>query len=118
MTAIGHYGLAGLLWIAALLQFAMIRDWTVTDSKIGLSARWVLCAGLSGLAARFSFVLWDEGMLKVPFSSALSMTFIALGLIVMSLERIVTQPKPGCPGRRTSDHVPIGDLRHVGGGRK
>lgn len=107
MTAL-HYLLAAMLWLAAILQLCLLRDWTVIDSRVCESARWVLFGGLVGLASRFTLLMWDDGVLPLPFSSTLSIIFIAFALVVLSLERLLIRPAPGGIGRR------VGDLKAAG----
>jgi len=98
-----------LLWLAGVLHLAIIRDRTVYDTRSGTSARWLVVAGLFGLAVRFTFFLWDAGRLVVPLYSLLSIGLFALGMVALALEKFIVLPfvdtKSTRPGELT-DHGP------------
>lgn len=118
-----HYLLVGVLWIAALLQLAVIRDRSLPESSFCESGRVLLTAGIAGLALRFSYVLVDQGALNLPLHSLVSLLMSSLGAAVVALGRIIAAPgmiwtKPPAPyftvpdkfdsqphhhGRRTGD---------------
>lgn len=102
------YILTGLLWFAAMLQFAAIRDRTIYDTHRGEAYRWLLCAASVGLAFRFSFEMLDLGTLTVPWHSQVSLTLLAMGLIGTAAEQLFRRPIEGkAPHRRSSDWVPM-----------
>jgi hypothetical protein len=105
---VGDYVLTVLLWLASLLQLAVVRDWTVRDTRRGEAFRWCLCIGLAGLALRFTFVLIDVGALEVPLRSMVAMQLIAIGVIGLAAEQILTRPvREDPPHRRASDWAPL-----------
>ena len=87
-----HYILLVVLWLAALLQFAVIRDRSLTESQFSESGRALLAAGLAGLALRFSFLIFDKGSLGLPMHSVISLLLIGLGAFIVALGRIITAP--------------------------
>lgn len=120
MSTIGSafdYLLTILLWLAAVLQFAAVRDRTIFDTRRGEAYRWLLCAASVGLAFRFTFELLDMGILTVPWHSEAALIFMALGLIGSAMELLLRRPLEGkWPHRRASDWVPAesnGDLSQV-----
>lgn len=87
------------IWIAALLQLAVLRDQDLPESRLADSGRWLVTAGLMGLGARFTFLLADGGDVRVPLESMLSVLGVALGAIATALDRLVRPPL----GRRCTD---------------
>lgn len=97
MSSSGHgylvfdYIVTALLWFAALMQAAVLRDRTVCESSYADSCRWLIVAGLVGIAARFTFVLVDVGDIRLPPFSLASLAVLCVGLIGHPLERL-TRP--------------------------
>jgi hypothetical protein len=96
----------GLLWLAALLQLAVVRDETLPESRTADAARWIVAVGLCGMALRFTFVLIDTGDILVPPYSLLPVALIALGMIALAMDRL-RRPRFK---RRAEDHVLPGDI--------
>lgn len=117
-----HYLLLVVLWSAAILQFAVIRDKTLVESQFSESGRALLAAGLAGLALRFSYLIFDKGTLGIPMHSVISLLLIALGAFIVALGRIITGPgmnwtKPPAPWFTTPgefDSHPHDHLRRTG----
>lgn len=87
MTIFWDYLVTAMLFVAALLQIAVIRDHTIYVTRAAASSRWILSAGLLGLCVRFAYVIYDHGRLELPLHSLLSIGGIALGLIGLELPR-------------------------------
>lgn len=77
-----------LLWLAALLQLAVLRDHSLPESRLADASRWVLQVALVGLAGRFTVVLVDVGDLLVPAYSLAPVGLLALALIGLTLDRL------------------------------
>ena len=77
-----------MLWLAAIMQFAVVRDRTIYDSRRGTSHRWLIVGGLTGLAARFSYLVIDVGYLPIPWPTLASMALFALGSIGLAMEKL------------------------------
>lgn len=100
------YFVTVLLWIAAVLQIAVLRDRTIAESPQADACRWLIAAGLAGLAMRMSFILYDTGDVKAsPFTLA-SVGMIALGCIGRPLE-LLMRPRQR---RRCTDFGELGEL--------
>lgn len=83
MTVLG-WCVAALLFFAGLMQVAVIRDRTIHVSPSATSCRWVLMAGMWGLAYRFCYLLLD-GHFVVPWNSLFSIGLIGFGVIGLDL---------------------------------
>lgn len=106
------YAITLLLWLAVLLQVAVLRDRTICETHFATSCRWLVVAGVCGIAARFTFVLVDSGDVNLsPFGMA-SLGVLSVGLIGRPLELLMT-PRLH---RRHSDWAPLDDDRQVGTG--
>lgn len=90
-----------LLWLAVLLQVAVIRDRSICETPLAASCRWLIVAGVAGIALRFSFVLVDRGDVNLPPFSLASLGVLAVGLIGRPLEQLM-RPRMQ---RRSSDWV-------------
>lgn len=90
-----------LLWIAAVLQAAVIRDRSIVETGFATSCRWLVVAGVGGLALRFTFVLYDHGDINLPPFSFSSLAILCVGLIGQPLERLMLPPHR----RRFSDKL-------------
>lgn len=77
-----------LLWVAAVLQFAVLRDQSLPESRTADAARWLVASGIAGLAMRFTFVLIDTGDILVPPYSLIPVALVALGTIALALDRL------------------------------
>lgn len=77
-----------MLWLAAIMQFAVVRDRTIYDSRLGTSHRWLVVGGLTGLAMRFSYLVIDVGYLPVPWQTLASVSLFALGSIGLGMEKL------------------------------
>lgn len=82
------WAVVSMLVLAGLLQVAVIRDRTIHISKDATSFRWVMTAGVWGLACRFGYLLYD-GHFAVPWHSLFSIGLIAFGLVGLELPRFV-----------------------------
>lgn len=97
MSSIGNgylvfdYIVTALLWLAAVMQAAMVRDRSISESAFADSCRWLIVAGITGIAARFTFVLMDTGDIRLPPVSLASLGLLCVGLIGHPLERL-TRP--------------------------
>lgn len=89
----------GLLWVAAVLQIAVLRDRSVNESRFAESCRWLITAGVTGIALRFTFVLYDAGDIRLPPFSLSCLAVLAVGLIGRPLEQLMLSP----PHRRFDD---------------
>lgn len=78
-----------LLWLAVLLQVAVLRDRSICETHFAASCRWLVVAGVCGIAARFTFVLIDRGDIQLPPFSLASLSVLAVGLIGRPLERLM-----------------------------
>jgi hypothetical protein len=81
------YLVTALLVLAALLQVAVIRDRSIYITRAAMSARWLVAAGLLGLATRFAFFIHDEGELALPLYALASIGAVAFGLVALELPR-------------------------------
>ena len=77
-----------MLWLAAIMQFAVVRDRTIYDSRRGTSHRWLIVVGLTGLALRFSYLVFDVGYLPIPWPTLVSIALLALGCIGLGMEKL------------------------------
>lgn len=87
-TLTGDYIVTALLWIAALLHLAVLRDLSIRESIATEANRWLLVGGLALLALRFTFVLSDRGHLLVPPVSLLGIALITVGAIGAAMEQL------------------------------
>lgn len=114
-TEIWSYVVTLTLWVAAILQLAVIRDKTIYVTRASASSRWVICGGLVGFAGRFSFFIYDHGQLDVPLYALLSIGCIGIGLICLELPRFApfhfmdTRPPQDDDGPHDRRHA---DRRH------
>lgn len=92
-----------LLAAAGLLQVAVIRDRTIHVGKDATSFRWLMSAGLWGLAVRFGYLLYD-GHFTVPWHSLFSIGLIAFGLVGLELPRFAPE---AFMDTELSDPVPL-----------
>lgn len=86
------YLVTALLWVAAVMQAAVIRDRTIEESRFVDSCRWLIVAGLIGIAGRFTFVLMDTGDIRLPPFSLAALGCLCVGLIGAPLERLTRPP--------------------------
>jgi hypothetical protein len=105
------YAVTVLLWLAVLLQVAVLRDRSICETHFALSCRWLVTAGVAGIALRFSFVLSESGDVQLPPFSLASLAVLAVGLIGRPLELLMTPKRH----RRHSD-LWRPDDEHVGTG--
>lgn len=116
-TEFSSYAVTLTLWVAGILQLAVIRDKTIYLTRASASSRWVMCAGLFGLAARFTYFIYDHGQLDVPLHALISIGCIGLGSIGLDLPRFAPfhfmDTRPGAleddDGSRDRRHA---DRRH------
>lgn len=105
MPGIGNlaadYLLTILLWLAAVLQIAVLRDRSLPETRQGEAYRWLVAVGILGLAGRFTFVLIDTGDLLVPVYSLVPIALLALGTIGLALEKF----RPARHNRRAQDLI-------------
>lgn len=94
------YLITALLWLAAVMQAAVIRDQSIAETRFVDSCRWLIAAGVAGIAARFTFVLMDTGDIRLPPFSLVSLGLLSVGLIGAPLEKITRPPQR----RRSTDH--------------
>lgn len=87
-----------LIWITALLQVAVLRDRSLPETRFAESCRWLVVAGLVGVALRFTFVLGDVVDIRLPPFSLASLGFLCLGLLGGAVEKLM---RPA--GRRRCD---------------
>lgn len=99
-------GVTVLLWLAVLMQVAVIRDRSICESSLGHSCRWLVTAGMAGIALRFSFVLAERGDINLPPFSLISLALLSIGLIGRPIEQLMS-PKHG---RRSSDWMSMDEL--------
>jgi len=105
------YAITALMWLAVILQVAVLRDRSICETPFATSCRWLVVAGVCGIAARFTFVLADSGDVNLsPFGMA-SLGVLSVGLIGRPLELLMTPRQH----RRASDWAPLDD-RQVGTG--
>ena len=93
------YLIMALLWLAAVMQAAVIRDRSIAETRFVDSCRWLIVAGLAGIAARFTFVLIDTGDIRLPPFSLVSLGLLCVGLIGAPLEKLTSPPQR----RRSTD---------------
>lgn len=113
-TEFWSYVVTLTLWIAAILQLAVIRDKTIYVTRASASSRWLICAGLVGFAGRFSFFIYDHGQLDVPLYALLSIECVGIGLVGLELPRFAPfhflDTRPGVP---LDDDGPHDRRRHA-----
>jgi hypothetical protein len=95
------YAVTALLWLAAVLQIAVLRDRGLPETRQAEAYRWLVAAAMLGLAGRFTFVLLDTGDLLVPVYSLIPLALLALGTIGLGLEKFRRVPHT----RRAEDIV-------------
>ena len=105
------YLVTGLLWLAALLQIAVLRDRSICESRQAEACRWLVATGIAGLAARFTFLLVDDGQLSIPLHSVASIALLGLGVLGRALEQL---RKPRL-ARRAGDDLPPNEWPRVAG---
>ena len=91
--------ITALLWVAAVMQAAVIRDRSIAETRFMDSCRWLIVAGLAGIAARFTFVLMESGDVRLPPFSLLSLGLLCIGLIGPPIEKLTRPPQR----RRSTD---------------
>lgn len=87
--AVFDYIVTALLWLAVVMQAAVIRDRSICETPFGDSCRWLIVAGVAGIAGRFTFVLVDVGDIKLPPFSLISLALLCVGLIGRPLETLM-----------------------------
>lgn len=108
MTSHGHgyivldYLVTALLWLAVLVQVAVIRDRSIAETRYAEACRCLVAAGLGGIALRFSFVLHDVGDVRLPPFSLVSLALLCLGVIGQALDQLMRAPRK----RRLTDIMP------------
>lgn len=93
------YLVTALLWLASVMQAAVIRDRSIEETRFVDSCRWLIAAGVAGIAARFTFVLLDTGDIRLPPFSLVSLGLLCIGLIGAPLEKLTRPPQR----RRSTD---------------
>lgn len=96
------YGVTALLWLAVLMQSAVLRDRSICETAFSESCRWLITAGVLGIALRFTFVLWDIGDINLSPIGMASLGVMAVGLIGRALEQLMSNPHR----RRSDDRSP------------
>jgi len=96
------YSVTVLLWLAVVLQAAVLRDRSIRETRFAESCRWLITAGVCGIALRFTFVLWDRGDISLPPFSLVSLALVCVGLLGRSLEELMRDPRR----RRADDQTP------------
>lgn len=87
------YIVTALLWLAVVMQAAVIRDRSIRETPFGDSCRWLIVAGVAGIAGRFTFVLVDSGDIRLPPFSLISLALLCVGLIGRPLETFMRPPR-------------------------
>lgn len=87
------YLVTALLWLAVILQAAVLRDRSICESTLAASCRWLVAAGIAGIALRFTFVLLDRGDIRLPPFSLASLALLAVGLIGNPLDKLMRAPR-------------------------
>jgi hypothetical protein len=87
------YIVTALLWLAVVMQAAVIRDRSIRETPFGDSCRWLIVAGVAGIAMRFTFVLIDVGDIKLQPFSLISLALLCVGLIGRPLEKFMRPPR-------------------------
>lgn len=83
--------LTALLWLTALVHFALIRDRGFHESAKRESYRWLIVAGTLGLAVRFTFLLADTGDLLISPYSVISLALVSLGALSMGMDQLLRE---------------------------
>ena len=91
-----------LLWLAVLMQAAARRDHSICETVFAESCRWLILAGVLGIALRFTFVLYDSGDINLSPIGMASLGVMAIGLIGRPLEQLMREPD-----HRRFDDAPI-----------
>lgn len=86
------YIVTALLWLAVLMQAAVLRDHSICETAFAESCRWLIVAGVAGIALRFSFVLYDSGDIRLSPVGMSSLAVMAVGLIGRPLEQLMRSP--------------------------
>lgn len=94
-----------LLWLNALLHIAILRDRNLPETLMMNAGRWLIAAGLCGLAISFTIDLVTLGYLGLSIEALVSIIVLALGGITAGLERLVRRPQQ----RRSSDLMGLGE---------
>lgn len=81
-----------VMWLAALMQLAVVRDPLIVESDTSAASRRVLAIGLAAMATRFMFVLFGDGDFKVPFEARVGLGLIAFGALGLAIERLWLRP--------------------------
>lgn len=96
------YAVTVLLWLSVIMQAAVLRDHSICETQFAESCRWLITAGVCGIAMRFTFVLWDRGDIHLPPFSLVSLALLCIGLIGRPLEQLMREPHR----RRADDETP------------
>lgn len=94
------YIVTALLWLAVVMQAAVTRDRSIRETPFGDSCRWLIAAGVAGIAGRFTFVLVDSGDIRLPPFSLISLALLCVGLIGRSLETLM---RPAAAAQEATD---------------
>ena len=100
------YGVTVLLWMAAIMQAAVVRDRSIYKSHFAESCRWLIVAGTTGVAARFTALLVDYGDLTLSGYTLAAIAAVAIGMTGVALERLMMPPYR----RRSTDWDDIDDV--------
>ena len=99
-----------LLWLAALLQTAVLRDRSIRETRQADASRWLVATGIAGLAVRFTFLLVERGDLAVAPYGLLPVALVAVGSIGLGLEQL-RRPR----GHRRAEDLPPHEWPRVRG---
>jgi hypothetical protein len=75
--------------VAAVLEFACLRDPSIPDNALSLVGRRLLIAGWLLLCVRFSWVLMEGQFERINTVAVLGIAFIALANIIRCSNRLV-----------------------------
>ena len=100
------YGVTALLWVAVLMQVAVLRAPAVSETRMATSCRWLVTAGAAGVAARFTALLMDYGDLTLSPYTLGAVATVALGLTGAALDRLMMPPYR----RRSTDWGTLDDV--------
>ena len=100
------YGVTVLLWVAAIMQAAVVRDRSIYKSRFAESCRWLIVAGTTGVAARFTALLVDYGDLTLSGYTLAAIAAVAIGMTGLAMERLMMPPRK----RRSTDWAELDDM--------